>query len=138
MATPACLFEVRDSAEHTRYHPSEFAPRTDVQWLYASLTVLEGLRMAGTGGEQGAHSWYPVCRGSLDEVVGVISVARMLELGPEAPGTVESYAQPAAFLPETLSGMELLEQFRAPSGRMKFVVDEYGLLQCILMPLVFI
>jgi len=32
----------------------------------------------------------------------VISVARMLELGPEASGSVESYAQPAAFLPETL------------------------------------
>ena len=113
---------------------SLMVPRTDVQWLDASLTVLEGLRMAGTGGEQGAHSWYPVCRGSLDEVVGVISVARMLELGPEAPGTVESYAQPAAFLPETLSGMELLEQFRARSGRMIFVVDEYGVVQGIMTP----
>ena len=113
---------------------SLMVPRTDVQWLDASLSVLEGLRMAGTGGDHGAHSWYPVCRGSLDEVVGVISVARMLELGPEASGTMEFYAQPASFLPETLSGMELLEQFRARSGRMVFVVDEYGVVQGIMTP----
>ncbi|CAN7331508.1 MULTISPECIES: hemolysin family protein [unclassified Acidovorax] len=113
---------------------SLMVPRTDMQWLDARLTVAEGLRMAGTGGDHGAHSWYPVCRGSLDEVVGLISVARLLELGVEAPGAIEQYALPAAFLPETLSGMELLEQFRARSGRMVFVVDEYGVVQGIMTP----
>ena len=113
---------------------SLMVPRTDMQWLDARLTVADGLRMAGTGGDHGAHSWYPVCRGSLDEVVGLISVARLLELGVEAPGAIEQYALPAAFLPETLSGMELLEQFRARSGRMVFVVDEYGVVQGIMTP----
>jgi putative hemolysin len=41
---------------------------------------------------------------------------------------------PAAFLPETLSGMELLEQFRAKSGRLVFVVDEYGVVQGLMTP----
>jgi len=113
---------------------SLMVPRSDVAWLDAGLTVAEGLRMAGSGGEQGAHSWYPVCRGSLDEVVGLLSVARLLELGPQAQGLLERHAQPAAFLPETLSGMELLEQFRARSGRMVFVVDEYGVVQGIMTP----
>ena len=113
---------------------SLMVPRTDMQWLDARLTVAEGLRMAGTGGDHGAHSWYPVCRGSLDEVVGLISVARLLERGVEAPGAIEQYALPAAFLPETLSGVELLEQFRARSGRMVFVVDEYGVVQGIMTP----
>jgi putative hemolysin len=113
---------------------SLMVPRSDVAWLDAGLTVAEGLRMAGSGGEQGAHSWYPVCRGSLDDVVGLLSVARLLELGPQAQGLLESHAQPAAFLPETLSGMELLEQFRARSGRMVFVVDEYGVVQGIMTP----
>jgi len=35
----------------------------------------------------------------------------------------------ATFVPETLSGLELLEQLRARSGRMMLVVDEYGVLQ---------
>lgn len=113
---------------------SLMVPRTDVQWLEARLSVAEALQMAGTGGGHGAHSWYPVGRGSLDEVVGLISVARLLELGVQAPGSIEQYALPAAFLPETLSGMELLEQFRARSGRMVFVVDEYGVVQGIMTP----
>ncbi len=113
---------------------SLMVPRTDVEWLDASSTVAQGLRRAGSGGENGAHSWYPVCRGSLDDVVGVISVGRLLELGVDTPGTIEAYAMPASFVPETLSGMELLEQFRAKAGRFVFVVDEYGVVQGLLTP----
>jgi putative hemolysin len=113
---------------------SLMVPRTDVEWLDASLTVAQGLQRAGTGGSNGAHSWYPVCRGSLDDVVGVISVARLLELGLDTPGSIEPHATPASFVPETLSGMELLEQFRARAGRFVFVVDEYGVVQGLLTP----
>src|SRR5450756_2544983 len=63
---------------------SLMVPRADVQWLEATNTVAQCLRQAGRGGR--AHSWYPVCSGSLDEVVGKISMARLLELGIEAPG----------------------------------------------------
>jgi len=113
---------------------SIMVPRSDVQWLDASYTVAQCLQMASAGGDKGAHSWYPVCRSSLDDVVGTISVAHLLELGPQMPGTIESHVQPASFLPETISGMELLEQFRARSGRMVFVVDEYGVVQGIMTP----
>jgi putative hemolysin len=37
-------------------------------------------------------------------------------------------------VPETLSGMELLEQFRNKASRMVFVVDEYGVVQGLLTP----
>jgi len=113
---------------------SLMVPRTDVQWLDATNTVAESLSIVGSSGQTGAHSWYPVCRGSLDDVVGVISVARLLQLGAQAPGTIDSYAVPATFVPETLSGMELLEQFRAKAGRFVFVVDEYGVVQGSLTP----
>ncbi len=36
------------------------------------------------------------------------------------------------FVPETLSGMELLEQFRRSSVQLVFVVDEYGVVQGLL------
>ena len=111
---------------------SLMVPRTDVEWLDAGQTVGESLSMVG---KKGAHSWYPVCRGSLDDVVGVISVARLLELGADTSGGIGPHATPATFVPETLSGMELLEQFRARSGRFVFVVDEYGVVQGLLTPL---
>ncbi len=111
---------------------SMMLPRSDIEWLPAGLPVSQALAQAG---RDGAHSWYPVCRGSLDEVVGVVSVARLLALsGEQAQQPVETHAVPAAFLPETLTGMELLEQFRAHSARMVFVVDEYGVVQGLMTP----
>lgn len=113
---------------------SLMTPRTDIDWLDATSTVAQCLLRVGSGGDKGSHSWYPVCRDSLDDVVGVISVARLLELGPGHVGTIEQHVLPATFVPETLTGMELLEQFRARAGRMVFVVDEYGVVQGVLTP----
>lgn len=110
---------------------SMMVPRSEVQWIDAGLSVREALQRAG---ESDAHSWYPVCRGSLDEVLGVVSVSRLLALGPAHEGTVESKMVPPLFVPETLSGMELLEQFRLQAARLVFVVDEYGVVQGLITP----
>lgn len=119
-------------------------PRSDIAWLEASDTVSEAIQKAGVSG----HSWYPVCRGGLDDVVGVVNVARLLvvagltRLSPgnqEAPviaaSKIVNHAQPAVFVPETLTGMELLEQFRARSSRIVLVVDEYGVVQGLMTPM---
>lgn len=113
---------------------SLMVPRADIDWLDASLSVAQCLQHVGRAGQAGAHSWYPVCRGSLDEVLGLISVGQLLGLGIDAEGSIEAHVLPAVFVPETLSGMELLEQFRERSGRMVFVVDEYGVVQGLLTP----
>ncbi len=113
---------------------SLMVPRAEVDWLDAAYNVAQGLQKVAADGAQRAHSWYPVCRGSLEDVVGKISLARMLELGGDTPGTLEDFVSPALFVPETLSGMELLEQFRAKAGRLVLVVDEYGVVQGLLTP----
>ena len=113
---------------------SLMVPRTDIEWLDASHSVAQSLSRAGTGGERGAHSWYPVCRGSLDDVVGIISVGRLLQLGVDHAGSIDAHVQTPVYVPETLTGMELLEQFRARSGRLVFVVDEYGVVQGLMTP----
>ncbi len=107
-------------------------PRADIAWLDADDTVAQCLEIASTEGD--AHSWYPVCRGSLEQVVGIISVARLLQLGMDHSTSIGASAEPATFVPETLSVMELIEQFRTQSARMVFVVDEYGDLQGLLTP----
>jgi putative hemolysin len=76
------------------------------------------------------HSRFPVCRGGMEDVIGVISAKRLLTKlvrGETAP--LEGYIQPAVFVPETLSGMELLEQMKGNGAKMVFVVDEYGEVQ---------
>jgi len=110
-------------------------PRADIEWLEASWSVARSLQEVSAAGALNlVHSWYPVCRNSLDDVVGVISVAHLLRLGPEHEGSIEQAAQPAVFVPETLTGMELLEQFRSHAGRLVFVVDEYGVVQGLMTP----
>ena len=110
-------------------------PRADIEWLDASDTVRSSLqKVADAGALNLVHSWYPVCRNSLDDVVGVISVAHLLRLGQQHEGPIERVAQPASFVPETLTGMELLEQFRVRAGRLVFVVDEYGVVQGLMTP----
>ncbi|WP_096663305.1 hemolysin family protein [Polaromonas sp. AET17H-212] len=121
-------------------------PRSDIEWLDASDTVAQAITKAGATG----HSWYPVCRGSLDDVVGVVNVAKLLALRgqiqpvgeetgtgttPTLADRIDTYAIPAMFVPETLTGMELLEQFRTQSTRIVFVVDEYGVVQGLMTPM---
>ena len=131
---------------------SMMVPRAEIAWLDV-LAPAE--RTWGIMREQG-HSRYPVCRGSLDEVVGVLPVHALISaqgvMQPWAPvvaahGSDATSAEPGAepvpvpmldlapfltpgvFVPETLTGMELLENLRASSTEMVFVVDEYGAVQ---------
>jgi putative hemolysin len=114
---------------------SLMVPRADIDWLEAADSVAQALQKVSADAARGQiHSWYPVCRQSLDDVVGLISVARLLALGAGHQARLEDEAQPAVFVPETLTGMELLEQFRARATRMVFVVDEYGVVQGLMTP----
>nr|WP_315465715.1 hemolysin family protein [uncultured Rhodoferax sp.] len=113
---------------------SMMLPRVDIEWLDATSTVADALQQASGAADKNAHSWYPVCRGSLDDVVGVVSVARLLERGVRYPYSIGALVEPAVYVPETLSGMELIEQFRNKSARMVFVVDEYGVVQGLMTP----
>ncbi len=108
-------------------------PRMDIVWLDGQSTVAEALQHIGEQVAKTSHSWYPVCRGGLDHVVGVISVAQLLA-GKEPSKSIESVALPASFVPETLTGMEVLEQFRKRSERIVMVVDEYGEVQGLMTP----
>jgi putative hemolysin len=110
---------------------SIMVPRSDIEWLDASLTPSACIDRVASGEP---HSWFPVCRGSLDDVVGIVSVAQLLARRDDVRTTIDAMTTPAQFLPETLTGMELLEQFRARSGRMVFVVDEYGVVQGLMTP----
>lgn len=73
------------------------------------------------------HSRYPVCRGGMHAIIGIITAKRLLKQRMKGESTnVQEYLQPAIFVPESLTGMKLLEQFRESGVQMVFVVDEYG------------
>jgi putative hemolysin len=76
------------------------------------------------------HSRLPVCRGGLRQILGV-ATARKLLVGKLTQDELqlEQTLEPAVFIPETLTGMNLLEHFRANGTQMVLVVDEYGEVQ---------
>ena len=105
---------------------SMMIPRAEIVWLDVAASAEDVLGLIGDE----EHSRYPVCRGSLDDVLGVISAQTLLQQVMKGQAMALSAGlQPSVFVPETLSGMELLEHFRASSAQLVFVVDEYGEVQ---------
>jgi putative hemolysin len=105
---------------------SMMIPRAEIVWLDATAAPDTMLELIG----QAEHSRYPVCRGGLDEIVGVITAQALLrQVLQRKELTLTEGLQSPVFVPETLSGMELLEHFRASTAPLVFVVDEYGEVQ---------
>ncbi len=105
---------------------SMMIPRAEIVWLDALATLDETLKVISLE----EHSRYPVCRGGLSDVLGLVSAQSLLQQSMQGRTLdVMERLQPAVFVPETLSGMELLDQFRASSAQLVFVVDEYGEVQ---------
>jgi len=98
-------------------------PSADVVCLDIKMPAEENLRRL----IESTHSRFPVCDGSLDKVVGVMHARQALAsvARGEQPNFVDNLQQ-AVYVPEMLTGMELLDQFRANNLQMTFVVDEYG------------
>ncbi len=108
---------------------SMMIPRAEIVWLDLAADAQVLLDTIATSG----HTRFPVCRGSLDDVQGVLNAARLLlPLSQGRAPDVAEHMQPPVFVPETLSGMELLEHFRVAQTDLVFVVDEYGAVQGVI------
>jgi len=108
---------------------SMMIPRAEIRWLDANAPIADVLRAV----VDDPHARYPVCRGGLDDVIGVITAQGLLK--PLAEGrtpVLTEELQAPVFVPETLSGMELLDHFRTHVAQLVFVVDEYGAVQGVI------
>lgn len=107
---------------------SLMVPRSDVVFLDVDKPLEENLTQV----EAHRYSRFPVVRGNWEEVLGIVSTSALLNqvLRGEQPNLTQSL-KPAVFVPESLTGMELLENFKDSGGQMVFVIDEYGEIQGI-------
>jgi putative hemolysin len=105
---------------------SLMVPRADIVFLDATEPAEENLRRIRAT----SRSRFPVCRGGHDEILGIMSMRNLFEqaLGGGAIDFARNL-EPVVYVPETLTGMELLQQFRASSASMVLVIDEYGEIQ---------
>ncbi len=103
-------------------------PRAELVWLDVNRPLDENLGLAA----ESDHSRFPVCRGGLDDIIGIIGSKELFRqtLHGEKVDLTRNLQAPV-YVPESLTGLELLEQFRTSTTRMVFVIDEYGEMQGI-------
>ena len=101
-------------------------PRGDIVYLDINQPLADNLKRI----TESERSRFPVCRDGLYDIMGVIS-AKQLFNQMHTTGTVDLtlQLQECIYVPESLTGMELLGQFRASTSQMVFVIDEYGEIQ---------
>jgi magnesium and cobalt exporter, CNNM family len=102
---------------------SLMVPRRDVVYLDADVPWEQSVKRI----EQHDHTRYPVVRGGFRNIVGFISARQILRalIAGKLPDLTKDL-QPPVFVPESLTGMELLQNMRASGVQIAFVVDEYG------------
>ena len=101
-------------------------PRADIVYLDVERPLEENLSQV----MDSEHSRFPLCKNGWGEVLGIIDTKRLLDW--TLKGRIielADLAQTGVFVPETLTGMALLEHFRASANPMVLVVDEYGEVQ---------
>jgi putative hemolysin len=100
-------------------------PRPEVVAVSADLPPQECLASV----IDSPYTRYPVYRGSLDHVIGILHVrdlfSALYDRGIENV-RVDELVRPAYFVPETKDLGALLAEFRRTNQHMALVVDEYG------------
>jgi len=99
-------------------------PRPEVFAVPGETTLEKFLEML----KEHHFSRVPVYSGSLDNVTGIAFAHDLLQITDvEArTRTVSTIERPAAFVPETKRGYELLREMQREKQHMRVVIDEYG------------
>ncbi len=73
------------------------------------------------------HSFYPICRDSSDDVVGILDAKTYFRLNDHARESVmEQAVQPPRFVPESIKADDLFLDMKRSRNHFAVVMDEYG------------
>ena len=96
--------------------------RTDIIWFELN----ESRESVKSKIKEFQHSVYPVCRGNIDDIEGVVQV-KDLYLQSDVP--LSTLIKKPLFVPENNSAYQVLEKIKNTKIHHAFIVDEYGSLQ---------
>jgi len=98
-------------------------PRTQLEWLDTEDSEDNNFHILIESG----YSCFPVARGSLDEVLGVV-YAKDLLAGKLLNGKldIEAALKAPLYVPKSVKVMRMLEMFKQSGNHISFVIDEYG------------
>jgi putative hemolysin len=105
-------------------------PRGDILWLDINepvATLWDEARRSG-------HARFLLCRGELEQLIGVISLANLGEALRRGEIDQDVDLQPPLHVPESSSIFKLLETFRRSSVHLGVVTNEYGGIEGLVTP----
>ncbi len=103
---------------------SLMTPRRDIDWIDLDDEFDDILRQV----YDSPHGHFPVARGSLDNVLGILRSKDMLTRLVEHDNEVDigEIAMPAQFVHESMPAFQVLDVLKSASGNLALVIDEYG------------
>ena len=105
---------------------SLMVPRSEIIYVDINAPEAESFEKIS----QSVRSRIPVCDGDLDSIIGVLSAKTALSSVARGEKlSLQENLEPPLYVPETLTGMDLLDQFKQSKTHIAFVVDEYGSLE---------
>src|SRR5690606_22123356 len=114
-----------------RHVHSVMPPRTDITWLNLASDA-ETLRPATN---RTPHGFYPVCKGSLDEIVG-IGRAKDLVTDLIVDGKVNPQRlRPPIIVHETVRMLDLINALKSARGQLVIVINEFGTVEGLVTPM---
>jgi len=111
---------------------SIMTPRPDISWV----NVEEDGDSIRRKLLETPHSLFPVCRGSLDDVLGVARAKDLLDVLAEK-GRIEpnGFLRDPVYVQETLPAIDVVGILRGVRGTLALAIDEHGLLKGIVTPI---
>ncbi|HET9478558.1 MAG TPA: hemolysin family protein [Pyrinomonadaceae bacterium] len=98
-------------------------PRMDIVWLDVNDPPDKLHRKVA----ESTYSRFPVCRGHLDNLLGIVKAKEMLSRCVSgAPLDLQAALKQPLFIPESTRAIRALEMFKAARTHLALVIDEYG------------
>lgn len=110
---------------------SVMTPRNDITWLNLEDDV-ETLREQLAGSP---HSFFPVCRGALDEVVGIGRAKELIaDLITHSTIRLSRLREPI-IVPESIGILKVMETLKRAKGQLVLVTNEFGAIEGVVTPI---
>lgn len=98
-------------------------PRMDVHFINLEDPLEKNLMTIADS----SYNRFPVCKGDLSHIVGVIHAGSLFEQTIRGQQVdISAAIKPPLFVPETISAMQLLETLKKNRAELALVIDEYG------------
>jgi len=110
---------------------SVMTPRTDVSWL----NIDDDAQTIRSQLDAAPHSFFPVCRGSLDEIVGV-GRAKDLVADLITDGRIrKEHLRDPIVVHESIGILRLMDTLKRSRGQLVLVADEFGAIEGLVTPI---